>query len=276
MAINNVPEFLFENSFRSFPFEDSSELQSNFKFSSILDLKGFSKYKIDDKVKLFAVSRWNTGGARPSVASSIDPLLTEGMVQVFFKFSDLLYISVNVPTGTSSFPLVASSSKKNLEDTVFINLSVIFGESILTEASPGEVRYFTNVTVEPSQIFNLYKVSLNELKIEHANSSIEYVSGDVKFSPGQNTTAMLSGGQGISLSSRKGAGEGNSVSTDPNLVCDGITSVNGLEIQSDGVFRIQGEKNIVVEDDPSNHRVLIYINRDSNLYECRPNEEDAP
>jgi hypothetical protein len=267
MAQSNIPEFLYENSFRSFPFVYSSELEGKLSNSSILDLKAFSKWPTDGSARLIAITRWNDLDAKPVCPPEINSLVLQGKIQLFFRLSAALVLEVDVPLN-SAFPLSTSTQIQNEAETEMAGVSAIIGESILTDFSSSQCVEFEDVFSEPTTLIDLYKISLDELTVEHSNDDPdEFIKGKLIFSSGKNSYAVLSDNL-VRIIASPGAGEGNGVYEGEDNICDGISSVNGAAISEGGVFKIIGENGIIVESDPSNHKVLIYVDTSANVNKC--------
>lgn len=269
---SDTPDFLFENANRSFPFEDSNELQENLSFSSVLDLKGFSRSPIAGKIKLMGISRWNNSDPAPSVPSEIAGLLEEGNVQIFFMIPSVpsdLYLQVGVQIGNVGWPYSSIGSVQNEAGTDYIKFSAIFGASILTDFVSTGYTEFTNIFLEQSVVMECYKKSLDQLKVLRSTGEKEYITNGIIFSNGINSSVTQSGSS-IRINTRLGDGLGRSTYTGTEGLdkCEGVLSIDGILPNADGQFTIQGGLGVSVVDDPTNHKIIISIQSGSRLLEC--------
>jgi hypothetical protein len=271
------PDFLSENSRRSFPFEDSKQLSEDIPSDCFLDLKGFSRSLFYDKVRLHSISKWATGSPKPTCPPEISSRLVEGRIQFFFllrSFPEDIYIDLSVQISETSFPKIISSSLKDESGTIFVHLSGVVGSSALSIIKqPSRYRQFSDVHLEPSIIVTCYKRSLDQLAIERKDGTKEILKGDIVFLSGVNTQ-VSQGSKSISISAIHGAGEGRRIyAGDPNLEkCYGILTVNGVKPSTGGIFKVEGGKDIYIENIPSEHKIIVSIQQDARIIECPTDE----
>jgi len=276
---SNTPNFLFENENRSFPFEDSKDLEKKLSFSSILDIKGFSRSPISSKVALIGISRWDMDrpqptiiGASPSDSLYVSEEIEQGKVQFYFKFQSLayaMYMTIGIDISNLTWPVFAQRHIEDEAATKYVSMSVLIGESILADFPTTRFTKFDDIFLEQSVIMECYKKSIDQFEIRHSNGSKDYVKGALSFSNGMNSSVTQSG-QSIRINAGVGEGEGRgrNNSTEISEKCNGILTINGVPPDIDGKFKIQAGKGISVVDDPPNHKIIISIQQDSPLIEC--------
>ena len=271
--LSDTPDFLFENANRSFPFEDSNELQDTMSFSSVLDLKGFSRSKITGKIMLIGASRWDTSRDKPiSDSTYISDSMEQGKVQLYFmvpSYPNDIYLQTGVTIGETEWPRLATASIQNNAGVDYVKISIILGKTILSDFATTSYTKFENTYLEQSLVMECYKKSLDQFKILHSSGSEEYITGDVVFANGTNA-AISQSGNSIMFYARVGAGEGRGINTETEISekCDGIVSIDGIHPDEDGKFVIEGGLGVSVVDDPDNHKIIISIQSDSRLLEC--------
>jgi len=272
MPVSNTPDFMFENSNRSFPFEDSNELQKKLSFDSVLDLKGFSRSPVTGKIKLIGISRWNTGSPKPVTPGTISDLVEINKIQLYFEipsFPSNIYMQVGVPVNQSQWPCIYSSSIQSESEVDYIKLSVVFGSQIVLNFATNGYTSFSNTYLEQSCVMECYKRSLDQLSILRSTNEKEYIFGDVVFANGVNSSVYQSGNT-IGVRSRVGDGLGRDTYTGSEISpkCDGILSINGIRPNEDGQFVIKGGLGVSVVDVPESNKIIITIQSDSRLLEC--------
>lgn len=270
---SNSTNFLFENSYRSFPFEDSSEIPQKISFSSILDIKGFSRSPIAGKIALIGASRWDTGQGKPdSGITEISELMEEGKIQLYFSVPSYpvdLYIQIGVSISETDWPSYTTDSIKNEAGTDYIQLAVVWGETILSDLSETQYVVFSDTHLEQTVIMECYKKSIDQFAILHSNGSKEYVRGSIEFANGTNSSVEQSG-KIITITAREGNGEGMAINTGTEVSdkCNGILYIAGIQPSREHKFTIEGGIWVSVTDDPANHKIIISIQPDSRLLEC--------
>jgi len=271
MAIISAnPDFLFENAFRSFPFEDSISLDNWVSYSSVLDIKGFSRSPRTGKIKLTHITRWNTGSIQPST-----PLvLREGYIQLFFSIPVLnlesIVISIDIPTDTNEWPIHKKAIISNANGYPYIMMSSIIGESITKDLPRTMIISLDEVYLEDTVVLDAYKRSIDQFKIIHSDSTESYMSGDVVIVNGLHSVASQNNN---SISIKAGQNEGitqKDIPSDPSKedYCNGIVAINGTSPSGLGEFNIVGGNGILIRNAPSINTIYIEIDQSSNAAKC--------
>lgn len=164
--------------------------------------------------------------------------------------------------------------RKIFEGKLVVGQSVlqICGEAMGPDGPSEELNaLFEGPYIEPSQIMEIGGTVIDSFDVISPDETpTRYLSGDIKFQPGINTSIIQSDNT-ITAYTALNNGLGRSVysGTDKGA-CDGILMINGVQADSNGVFLIKGENGIIVTDYPNEHKIKISIDPNNPAFQCPP------
>lgn len=199
----SIEEFLTENSLRRYPFsEDCSLAHQSGSISDdvVLDFRAWHRTRTGRSAALAAIVGPDGAGDGifEAVAGAYSVYFFLGQGDVVWRFE--------VPALTPSFPFTALSV---IQDSIYpgSNLGVAratFGRGLVQLAADSTL-VFPDAPLEPSLIFDQYRLQVDHIRLVHEGSDDEFVGGDVEVVGGYNVG--VSGiAKGIRVSPSPGAG----------------------------------------------------------------------
>ena len=256
--------------------------------AAFLDLRCWTKLKLIEMPRLFGAY---VSGDIPD--GLMEPFIREGFLNIFFEVH---YIGIQtapryesivcfyVPLDNTIWPYACVSSfygnqssphygRKIFEGKLVVGQSVleICPEELGSDPSGERNALFGGPYIEPSQIMEIGGTVMDSFDVISPDETpTRYLSGDIKFQPGINTSIIQSDNT-ITAYTALNDGLGRSVysGTDKGA-CDGILMINGVQADSNGVFLIKGENGIIVSDYPSEHKIKISIDPNNSAFQCQP------
>lgn len=271
-----------------------------------LDFRAWSRLKLRDQVTLFLIDPvYDIHGHLnyPGLESFAVP----GFMSVFFKAfyttdtnnisGQVMCFYVPLDEGSVQWPYTAvahgsmPNGKRSWGGSIIVTqkilqlirpVYVVTGSNEYITTSDGDKilatptyqsAYQQTPTIEPGRIFEIGGAVVDQLNViyESSPSANRYLSGDIRFLPGANTSVTQSG-QTISLNSQPGFGSGKNVYTGTDLgePCNGITRINGETPTQSGQFYIYGANGILIQDVPESHLIRISMDKTNEAFSCQP------
>lgn len=271
-----------------------------------LDFRGWSRLKLRDQVTLFLVDPvYDTHGHLNY--PGLESYAKTGYLSVFFKAfyttdtadvaSQVACFYVPLDESQVQWPYTATASgqmpngKKSWEANLTVTskilqliqpVYIVTGTNeYITTSDGAKILALPNYStlnsqtpqIEPGQFFEIGGAVVDQLNVVsslHPETN-RYLSGDIQFLPGINTSIFQSGST-ITAVSQLGLGTGRKVYTGTELgdPCEGVLKINGVAPDDFGQFHIKGGNGILVEDVPELNLIRIGLDKTNKAYKCPP------
>ena len=182
-------------------------------------------------------------------------------------------VCFSIPTSNTQWPYVATQSILGGNGRKFFDARVVVGQSILSVLSSGDggVKNVGSLYIEPAQYLSIGGIVIDSLSVVSATAGTpeRFVTGDMVFLPGLNTSVSQSGNS-ITLVTRPGYGLGEALYTGTdNGPCDGLVeSINGADATAKNQFYIKGTNGIIIHDDPLTNTIRIGLDKTNKAAKC--------
>jgi hypothetical protein len=280
---SSYPSFLSENKNRTFPFVENHSINL-IKNNYFLDFRGWTKFKVNERPNFYFAVKKNDNEI--SLPSSIpqefyDFFIKDNFLHLFFcvhkiptnldKFNGL--ICLYIPLDNEVWPYTAKTSLYNSGGTKMFEFKSLITEGIFeifdTETDFIFINDNTGLDIEPSQIFHAGGVVVDEIEIlDDLDNQKRLVAGDIKLMPGFNSS-MIQLNNTISINALSGLGIGKKYNDTATDICEGIFSINGVNPNDSGLFKIEGSNGILIFNSPESSQIVISIDPKTSVAKCQ-------